>query len=229
MSGSMPEGKKFLLGDLLCFLYPRMPNGVQKKIRSLLYLTEGRYFLSRSLRRIFKDNYEVDIGMYSYGFCFERYSMDRRTTIGRYCSIANGAVAYTHNHPVDYPSTHSFFFNESLGLAEDQGEANTRLTIGHDVWIGHNAIILPGVSSIGTGAVIGAGSVVTKDVEPYAIVFGNPARLFRFRFDEETIRRLLESRWWEKPIDELDARFFSGKLGEEALAYISSLYRSREP
>ena len=79
----------------------------------------------------------------------------------------------------------------------------TELTIGNDVWIGHNAIILSGVSSIGDGAVIGAGAVLYKDVPPYAVVLGNPARVVRYRFSAEKIEELLESKWWEKSIDEL--------------------------
>ena len=71
-----------------------------------------------------------------------------------------------------------------------------RVRIGHDVWIGRSAIVLAGVE-IGHGAVVGAGAVVTRDVAPYAIVAGNPARLIRFRFDETTRMRLLASRWWE--------------------------------
>jgi acetyltransferase-like isoleucine patch superfamily enzyme len=222
-----PEGKKFFLGNFLCFLYPRVSNCMQKLIRTVVYLTEGKYFYSRSLRRIFKENYDVEIGMYTYGFCFERHAMDEKTTIGRYCSVANGATTYTHNHPIDRPSTHSFFFNGNLGVAKDQQVDHKPLTIGNDVWIGHNAIILPSVAVIGDGAVIGAGSVVTKDVEPYSIVVGNPARLLHYRFDEETIRELLASRWWERRIEELDVRYFAQNLTEEGLAYISSLARQK--
>ena len=74
--------------------------------------------------------------------------------------------------------------------------------IEHDVWIGVNAVILAGVK-IGTGAVIGSGAVVTRDVEPYAIVGGVPAKLIKFRFDADTIKKLMDSKWWEKNIDDL--------------------------
>lgn len=83
------------------------------------------------------------------------------------------------------------------------------LEIGHDVWIGANAIILPGVSRIGNGAVIGAGSVVTKDVGPYEIVAGNPARAIRMRFDERQIAALESSRRWE-----LDRHELADRIGE---------------
>ena len=81
----------------------------------------------------------------------------------------------------------------------------TELTIGHDVYIGMNVIILPNVTRIGTGAVIAAGSVVIKNVPPFAIVGGNPAKLIRYRFSEETIKKILASKWWEKDIDQLHA------------------------
>lgn len=75
--------------------------------------------------------------------------------------------------------------------------------MGHDVWIGHNAVILPSVSKIGNGAVIGANTVVHQNVPPFAVVSGFPGRVVRHRFNEETIRQIEESKWWEKPIEEL--------------------------
>lgn len=71
-----------------------------------------------------------------------------------------------------------------------------KLTVGHDVWIGANAIILPGCCNIGNGAIIGAGSIVTKDVPPYSIVAGNPARMIRMRFPQQVIASLEASEWW---------------------------------
>jgi serine acetyltransferase len=77
------------------------------------------------------------------------------------------------------------------------------LKIGNDVWLGHNSIIMPNVKEIGTGAVIGAGAVVNKDVPPYAVVVGNPARVVKYRFEKCVIEELLKSKWWEKSIEEL--------------------------
>jgi len=128
------------------------------------------------------------------------------TTVGRYCSLAKGLVVINGGHPVGHKSTHAFFFNPHLGYVDKLLiERRKSLTIGHDVYMGSNVTILPNVKSIGTGAVIAAGSVVIKDVAPYAIVGGNPAMLIKYRFSEETIKKLMESRWWEKDIDQLRA------------------------
>ncbi len=121
-------------------------------------------------------------------------------TIGRYCSISTQVVIFLGSeHRTDWVSTYPFpiFWKEARHIA---GHPSTRgdVVIGNDVWIGYNVIIISGVS-IGDGAAIGAGSVVTKDVPPYAIVAGNPARLVRYRFDERTIQKLLQIQWWNWP------------------------------
>jgi acetyltransferase-like isoleucine patch superfamily enzyme len=92
-------------------------------------------------------------------------------------------------------------------------------TIGNDVFIGHNAIVTNRVSSIGDGAYIAAGSVVTKDVPPYALVAGNPARIVRYRFSREVIEGLLQECWWERSIDELtsDLRRFQVPLEDDEI------------
>ena len=83
-------------------------------------------------------------------------------------------------------------------FSQHELKAPGRVFIGHDVWVGRSAIVLPGVT-VGHGAVIGAGSVVTKDVPPYAIVAGNPAKLIRFRFDQDTVGKLMLIQWWDWP------------------------------
>ena len=122
------------------------------------------------------------------------------------------------NHPLEFKSMHGFFFNPHLGYCEKDVVEYISLNVGHDAWIGHNAIILPNVKEIGIGAVVAAGAVVNKDVPPYAVVVGNPARTVRFRFSPEIISNLLESKWWEKSIEEIkksDFSSFQGKYQEK--------------
>lgn len=156
--------------------------------------------------------------------------------IGRYCSIAPGVIIGDSNHPTDWLSTHSFQWGDgqwipsetfrNFSTPKEKKKAHT--VIGSDVWIGANAIILSNIT-IGNGAIIAAGSVVSRDVPPYAIVGGIPARVIRYRFDEQTIARLMKIRWWRfRPddlfdipfndihatLDELEKRMAAGKLRE---------------
>ncbi|NVJ90012.1 MAG: CatB-related O-acetyltransferase [Methylocystaceae bacterium] len=116
-----------------------------------------------------------------------------RTIIGRYCSISRIVFIGGSNHPM-----HSLSTGSAPRPPRTHQDIPPYTIIGCDVWIGANAIILQG-RKIGHGAIIGAGSVVTKDVPPYAIVAGNPAKIINYRFDEETIEGLLETKWWTLP------------------------------
>jgi chloramphenicol O-acetyltransferase type B len=128
--------------------------------------------------------------------------------IGSFCSIGSGAafiMAGNQGHRNEWISTFPFFFMSEVAAFE--GAANGYLAagdtvIGNDVWIGSEAIIMPGVK-VGDGAVIGTRALVTKDVEPYAIVGGNPAKVIRKRFAEREIALLLEMPWWDWPEDRL--------------------------
>lgn len=191
------------LSDILYKFYGINNDRVRALLRSIIYRIEGGEIYSNSLRRIFKDYHEVEIGLYTHGGCFVPFQVDRFTTIGRYCAIASPIRIMNRNHPLSFPSIHAFFFNPILAYCEKSPVEYIPIKIGNDVWIGHNAIILPNVTEIGNGAVIGAGSVVNKNVPPYAVMTGNPARIVRYRFSEELINKLLASRWWEKSIDEL--------------------------
>ncbi len=123
--------------------------------------------------------------------------------IGKFCNIATNVRINPTNHPMWRATLHHFTYRSRCHhMAEDddreifEWRLKNRIVIGPDVWIGHAAIIMPGVN-IGTGAVIGSGAIVTKDVPNYAVVVGSPARVIKRRVDEETEARLLRIKWWD--------------------------------
>lgn len=182
-------------------LYGRGSVGRSVAVRAINRLERGEMY-SPTLREIFRRYHGVDIGMYTHGGCFVPHAFGRNTTIGRYTSVARSAFAATLDHPTEFKGMHGFFFNSNLGYTDHVREYS-QLVIGNDVWLGHNAVIGSNVTSIGDGAVIGAGAVVFKNVPPYALVVGNPGRVVRYRFSRDTIERLLQERWWEQDIDQL--------------------------
>ena len=135
-----------------------------------------------------------DIGEHTYGVpIILEWDDQTKLKIGKYCSIANDTIIILGGeHRTDWITTYPFDTFSLKGIPKTKGN----VTIGNDVWIGYRVTILSGVT-IGDGAVLGAGSIVTKDIEPYTIVAGNPAKEIRKRFDKKTIRRLLEEKWWE--------------------------------
>ncbi len=125
--------------------------------------------------------------------------------IGPFSSISNGVKIGLNSHPLEHVGTNAIFFAKRRGWipADTYNEnAENYVEIAADVLISANVIVLKGVK-IGVGAVVGAGAVVAKDVPPYAIVAGVPAKIIRYRFDEETIKRLLKSEWWNMPSGKL--------------------------
>lgn len=123
-----------------------------------------------------------------------------RLIIGKYCSIGSGAVfmmAGNQGHRSDWVSTFPFYyqaniFKTSKNPYKKMGDTH----IGHDVWIGSEAMIMPGIT-IGTGAIVAARAVVTKDIEPYAVIGGNPGEIIKYRFSQDQIEKLLKEKWWE--------------------------------
>jgi len=141
----------------------------------------------------------VSSRMGRYSFC--GYDCDiAHCAIGSFTSIASGVVVGGARHPMEWASMSPVFYkgrdSVTRKFAEHPLPPPASVEIGHDVWIGRSAIILPGVK-VGNGAVVGAGAVVTRDVPPYAIAVGSPAKVIRYRFDPELIARLEHVRWWE--------------------------------
>ncbi len=136
-------------------------------------------------------------------------------TVGRFCSIGNEAILGTWSHPTDLVSTYPGFYSDNQHTINIRRDINIQeinpVTIGNDVWIGHRAIIVGGIT-VGDGAIIASGAVVTKDIEPYAIVGGVPARVLKKRFPQATIDRLLELLWWDS--DEETLRKYSELFGD---------------
>ncbi len=127
--------------------------------------------------------------------------------IGKYCSIASGAtfmLAGNQGHRHEWVSSFPFDYEVFGDKVKSGFELAGDTIIGNDVWIGSECVIMPGVT-IGDGAVIGARAVVTKDVEPYTIVVGNPGNAVKSRFTESQIEMLLEMKWWDWPIEVLQA------------------------
>lgn len=165
------------------------------------------------------------VGRYTYGYEGLLESYPLAISIGRYCSI-NPTARIWNNHPMSCITTHPildhpiFYGWESYESREEYIfqygryfhnaayedspiRDNKEITVGNDVWIGASAILLPGVK-VGDGAIIAAGAVVTKDVEPYAVVGGVPAKTIKYRFTEEYIELLERIKWWEWPVEKIE-------------------------
>ena len=154
---------------------------------------------------------ECELGDYSY---VERNAEAIYAKIGKFCAIAANSRINALNHPIERVSQHKITYrpNEYFLFAKvDKDFRDARreavVEIGHDVWIGHGVIVLPGIK-IGHGAVVAAGAVVTKDVEPYAVIAGVPAKRIKWRFPKSIRERIIALAWWDWPHE---------KLGEAAV------------
>lgn len=145
----------------------------------------------------------VKIGRYSY---MGKNNSIANTFIGSFCSIASYCAIGGGAHPLDMVSTSPVFyggknvFGQNFGTIE--AEINKPVIIGNDVWIGEGVFINDGIT-VGDGAIIGAHSVVTHDIPAYAVVAGAPAKVLRYRFSEDEVRKLMEMKWWEWPEEKL--------------------------
>ncbi|WP_202808071.1 CatB-related O-acetyltransferase [Nocardia nova] len=163
----------------------------------------------------------IEVGEYSYyddpddPTAFETRNVlyhygPEKLIIGKFCALATGVrfIMNGANHRMDGPSTFPFStmggaWSRHVDLLMDLPNRGDTV-VGDDVWIGYGVTVLPGVR-IGNGAIVAAGSVVTSDVPDYGIVGGNPARLIRTRYSDRDIARLLTIRWWDWPIEHIDA------------------------
>ena len=164
-----------------------------------------------------KDNYygkylflheNTTIGSYNY---IGNGTMTANAKIGNYCSIAPYVKLGQMEHALSCVSTNTKISNPKYGISDFDGDAEPTI-IENDVWLAANVVVKQGVI-VHTGAAVGAGAVVTKDIPPYAIAVGVPARVIRYRFSEATINKLLESKWWELPPEK--ARVLCKELQKE--------------
>ena len=154
--------------------------------------------------KIYNDVYidkNCEIGKYTY--ISSGTKIYSKTTIGNYCSVGPNVIIGPGEHPLNQFTTHPIVYDKvwNKEITEDY-HINEKTVIGNDVWIGCNAFIKNGVN-IGTGAVIGACSVVTHNVPPYAVVVGNPAKIIKYRFNKKKINTLLKSQWYDNDISKI--------------------------
>lgn len=175
------------------------------------------------------DDARVSIGRFTYGGArFKLWSAGERIEVGSFCSFAEDVLIFAGGeHRTDWVTTYPLRIALNSPGAGEDGHPHSKgpTKIGHDVWIGHGAVVLSGVT-IGHGACIGAAAVVSRDVPPYTIVAGNPARAVRQRFTDRQIEDLLDIAWWNWPIEKI--RDFEALLcGGDIDAFIAAARAGR--
>jgi acetyltransferase-like isoleucine patch superfamily enzyme len=187
--------RRHVFASLMERLYGRLP--MKRAVLTMIARLEGGQLYSVSLRKLLQRRFGVEVGAYSYGSLLEPGMADRGTKIGPYVSVGPNVRRFGAAHPLDDLSMHPFWYNPRLGVvAEASDVTRTGCEIGAESWIGANVTILPSCRRIGVGAVIGAGTVVTKDIGDFAVVVGNPGREIGIRLTPQLRNKLLERRPW---------------------------------
>ena len=192
-----------LFGDILAYVRENAAFAKLRATHPTCKFHKGARMINSSLADfnvLFYDVLLINsvLGSHTY---VQKGSVIYNAEIGKFCSIASGVTIGPGIHRTDGVSTHPSFYLKNTPLvkvyaSQDQFAVSKKTVIAHDVWIGENVIIMDGVN-VGTGAIVASGAVVTKDVEPYSIIGGVPAKHIKFRFEHDVRQGLLDSKWWD--------------------------------
>jgi acetyltransferase-like isoleucine patch superfamily enzyme len=202
----------------------QLPTRLFSKTSLFVFITESQIHPTAAVLTRTRIYWSI-VGRYSY---VADHCWIIKAEIGNFCSIASNVMIGGGRHPENFVSTSPVFYSRRNVLnkcfAEVQFPEYAKTVIGNDVWIGSNAFVKGGIT-IGNGAIIGAHSVVTKNVEPYTIVAGNPARVIRKRFDDDVIKKLEATKWWEYSEEKLRQK---GAHFQSVADFLSSMDNSSQ-
>jgi acetyltransferase-like isoleucine patch superfamily enzyme len=187
---------------------------------------------SPTWRRILYVYENVVLGEFSYGPGIRPGLFAAGTRIGRFCSFAADFRVISRNHPHRRISQHPLFFNSKIGVfpeCSDSMIAESPLTVGNDVWIGMGVTVCPGCTRIGDGAIVGAGTVITKDVAAFSVVAGNPGKVIRRRFSPKVEAAVIASCWWDYSLEHIltHADLFARDIVDDDIGRFLSAFPGR--